>query len=272
MNDIATVDKKLLLREVFRPGYLVLLLGWSFLWFMVAIEAQAPSASMFFVAMTCLGATIHFMSALARSKRQRFANPRFQNLWDICRDRLERFDKAIAALKRNQIAELTELPGNIHAVANSVYAALRRADMVTKEVTESEGWMMGSAPPIYTPPSHDAQAKELYRIADKNIAEYRLNFANVIASVHRTEAQAAVFTTTLDTLRVKMLGYRLTGKQVEVQSRDFLEAIHEAKQQLAAIDKALEELELEPGPTTITLGTPPPIPTEAHRLQQGAGD
>ncbi len=110
-------------------------------------------------------------------------------------------------------------------------------------------------------------------MADKNIAEYRQQFAGVMAGVHRTEAQSAVYMTTLDTLRMKMLGYRLVGKSPEMSSHDFLEALAEARAQLQSIDTALEELDLGHYPKTIAV-VPPPMPADAvdeieQRLQQG---
>ncbi|MEJ5171286.1 MAG: hypothetical protein WHU10_09880, partial [Fimbriimonadales bacterium] len=108
-------------------------------------------------------------------------------------------------------------------------------------------------PPAWTAAPTDPQAKELYRIADRNIAEYRKLYDAVMAGVSRTEAQAAVFMTTLDTLRVKMLGYRLVDKSPEVPSQDFLEALGEARLQLDAIDKALEELDFSHLPKLIAV-------------------
>ena len=63
--------------------------------------------------------------------------------------------------------------------------------------------------------------------------------------------------TTLDTLRMKMLGYRLVGKSPEMPAQDFLEALAEAKLQLQAIDTALEELDLGQYPKQISVVPPP---------------
>jgi hypothetical protein len=153
-------------------------------------------------------------------------------------------------------------------VADSLYYALRRADMIAHEVHSSEQGLY-SGPPVWHAPSHDPQSKELYRIADKNIAEYRQRFDALMAGVQRTEAQSAVYMTTLDTLRMKMLGYRLVGKSPELSSHDFLDALTEAKLQLSAIDTALEELEMGPYPKMIAAMPPPPIPEEIQqRLNQ----
>ena len=118
---------------------------------------------------------------------------------------------------------------------------------------------MLNQPPTWTASSNDPQSRELYRLADKNIAEYRAQYAGVMAGVQRTEAQSAVFMTTLDTLRMKMIGYRLVGRSPEMASQEFLEALAEARMQLQSIDTALEELDLGHYPKTISV-VPPAIP------------
>ena len=58
-----------------------------------------------------------------------------------------------------------------------------------------------------------------------------------------------------------MLGYRLINKLVESPSKDFMEAMVEARMQFDSIDKALDELEMTPFPKQITVmgdGTPVP--------------
>jgi len=138
------------------------------------------------------------------------------------------------------------------SIAEDLYRALRRSDLVATEVSSSEGWLVAQ-PRMGQAMSPDRQAQELYRIADKNIAEYRQHYFGIMAGVERTEAQVAVFTTTLDTLRMKMLGYRLVGKDTESPTQDFLAAITEARMQLESIDKALEELDLTAFPKTISI-------------------
>jgi hypothetical protein len=141
--------------------------------------------------------------------------------------------------------------------------------MVAHEVMATERGMLNQ-PPTWTPSSSDPQSRELYRLADKNIAEYRAHYAGVMAGVQRTEAQSAVFMTTLDTLRMKMIGYRLVGRSPEMASQEFLEALAEARMQLQSIDTALEELDLGHYPKTISVVTPPAIPEDVQqRLNQG---
>lgn len=88
-----------------------------------------------------------------------------------------------------------------------------------------------------------------------------------MAGVQRAEAQCAVFMTTLDTLRMQLIGHRLAARTPEMSSREFLEAMGEAKLQLQAIDQALEELDFRQFPTTITV-MPPPMPDELHQEQR----
>jgi hypothetical protein len=145
-------------------------------------------------------------------------------------------------------------------VAESIYAALRRADMINDEVFKTEMGVL-HRPPSWDAGGNDAQATELYRVADRNIAEYKQHFAAVMSGVQRAEAQCAVYMTTVDTLRMKMIGYRLVGKQPDLSSQDFLTAMSEAKLQLQAIDQALEELDFSHMPRMIAV-IPPPVITE----------
>jgi hypothetical protein len=88
--------------------------------------------------------------------------------------------------------------------------------------------------------------------------------------VERTEAQAAVFVTTLDTLRMKMLGHRVSGSANGLSNNEFLSALGEAKLQLEAIDKALDELEINPfGPaSTVPIPPTPEAAEETRRAEQ----
>ena len=206
--------------------------------------------------------------AWTESEKLRFNNKRFKALWLGCQDRLARFEEVLRKMRKEQIADLNEMPATIRQVSQSLYLALRRADIISHEVNLSEKGLY-SEQPSWKSPSNDAQSQELYRIADKNIAEYRAQFAGVMAGVQRTEAQSAVFMTTLDTLRMKMIGYRLVGKSPEMSSHDFLEVLAEARAQLQSIDTALDELDLGHYPKTISV-VPPPIPEDAvQRIRLG---
>jgi hypothetical protein len=199
--------------------------------------------------------------AWSASERKRFIDKRLLSLWNGCQDRLARFEAVLKKMRREQIADLREMPATIRKVSDSLYLALRRADIVANEVKTSEH---GMSPPTWTSSSTDPQSRELYRLADKNIAEYRAQFAGVMAGVERTEAQSAVFMTTLDSLRMKIIGYRLVGRSPELGSQDFLEALAEARMQLQSIDSALDELDLGHYPKVISVVPTPGITEEVQ--------
>lgn len=269
MDDIRQQDLRLFVKEWLAPGRIVLSLVVAAVLFMFAKMTAMfqPGIPLFAWVMWAILLILHTTFAWNMSVQRRFLGKRFKALWDGCSDRLTRFEEVLKKLRKEQVAELNEMPRTIRRVADSLYHALRRADMIAHEVHSSEQGLY-SGPAVWHAPSHDPQSKELYRIADKNIAEYRQRFEAVMAGVQRTEAQSAVYMTTLDTLRMKMLGYRLVGKSPELSSQDFLEALSEAKLQLSAIDTALEELELGPYPQMIA-AMPPPIPDDIRqRLQQ----
>ncbi len=269
MDDVARQDLRLFLKELFAPWRLLVLgLALTFIW-TVPLWPGAIAQKLFITFVSLLYWTA---TSYNTSLSKRFVAKKYQAMWNGCQDRLKRFDEVIKKLKKDQVANLSEMPETIRRVGKSLYRALRRADIIAAEVekTERDPYM---APPIFTAPSHDPQSKELYRLADKNIAEYRQQFAGVMAGVHRTEAQSAVYMTTLDSLRMKMLGYRLVGRSPEMSSDDFLVALAEARAQLQSIDTALEELDLGHYPKTISV-VPPPMPTDAvdeieRRLNQG---
>jgi membrane glycosyltransferase len=268
MEDIRRQDQKLFFQELKRPIRLVSIA--AAIWFAAAQLPQMPllvwlvSPGLLLAAVTAISVVTAYRAAISK----RFHNKRFEALWNGCRDRFERFEQVLRSMRNDQIADLKEMNRTIKRVAESLYVALRRADSIANEIQKTEQGIY-SQPPVWQSPSDDAQAKELYRLADKNIAEYRQQFAGVMAGVQRTEAQTAVFMTTLDTLRMKMIGHRLVGRAPEMSSHDFLEALAEARVQLTAIDTALEELDFSQFPQTISV-IPPPPPTEAFDQQRSA--
>ena len=258
MDDIQRHDTKLFVKELLSPLRVIvtgaiLLIFLSNLGHFGAFGFLASTLTLF----------LSTFWAWTESAKHRFSNKRYQSLWLGCQDRLRRFEEVLKKMRRDQIADLNEMPSTVRAVSKSLYIALRRADIIAHEVQLSEKGLYNE-PPTWKSPSQDAQSQELYRLADRNIAEYRAQFAGVMAGVQRTEAQSAVFMTTLDTLRMKMIGYRLVGRSPELSSHDFLEALAEARAQLQSIDTALDELDLGHYPKTISV-VPPPMPEEAVR-------
>ena len=264
MDDVARQDLRLFYRELFAPLRMVIVLVilafiWSIPFLPVVVKLLGTAALL----------AIWSAKSYFDSISKRFGSKRYAAMWNGCQDRLVRFEEILKKLRRDQIANLSEMPQTIRRVGGSLYRALRRADIISAEVENSER-DLHRAPPIHAVLSDDPQSVELYRIADKNIAEYRQEFAGVMAGVHRTEAQSAVFMTTLDTLRMKMLGYRLIGKSPELSSDDFLVALAEARAQLQSIDSALEELDLGHYPKTISVVPPPFQPEEERHVEQGS--
>lgn len=255
MEDIRRQDRILFRRELLRAGplFVTVIAAWSF-GFVVHFYSW-PWALAF-------GATpiiAHLITSWNRSVQARFKSKRYQAFWNGVQDRLERFEEVLAKMRKEHIADLQEMPKTMRSVAQSIYAALRRADMINDEVFKTEMGVL-HRPPSWDAGGNDPQASELYRVADKNIAEYKQHFAAVMSGVQRAEAQCAVYMTTVDTLRMKMIGYRLVGKQPDLSSQDFLMAMSEAKLQLQAIDQALEELDFRHVPQMIAvMPTPPPV-------------
>lgn len=192
----------------------------------------------------------HGVKSWLTSLNDRFRHRRFKLLWDNALDRLKRLDTALESLKKAEVADLKELPATVKAVADGLYIALRRADAALSEVSQSEGFLL-SQQDAPVPTAADKQAAKLWEAAHLTQKEYRRLLSGLLGSVERTEAQAALFSATLDTLRVKMLGYRLVGRPVEAPSVEFLRDLAEARMQLDCIDKALEELEMSPFPNSI---------------------
>jgi len=259
MDDIRRQDRSLYVRELLRPGNVILALGGAFIFGWVFGHFGIP----WLIAGIGAPIIVHIVSAWNRGVAARFRSKRYLALWNSVEDRLARFEEVLTRMRKSQIADLQEMPKTIRAVAQSIYAALRRADLIAHEVFETERGVLNQ-PPVWQAAGNDAQASELYRVADKNIAEYRQHYSSVMAGVQRAEAQSAVFMTTLDTLRMKMIGYRLVGKSPEMSSHDFLTAMAEAKLQLQAIDQALDELDFRQMPQMIAVV--PPIPTSDENI------
>lgn len=198
------------------------------------------------------GLAIITVGAYRSMLRKRFANRKFHAIWEACKDRVTRLKRALKALNKDQSIELIEIPVTVDRTSEGVYDALRRADLVLSEIIVSEGWLRTGLDSEARQIPRDQQSQEMYRIADKNVAEYNQHYGHVVALIERAEAQAAVFLTTLDSLRIRVLGHRLKTRR-DTGSLEFLQSISEAKMQLDSIDKALEEIELTPFPTTIAV-------------------
>jgi hypothetical protein len=226
-------------------------------------------------------------------QNKKFMHRRFAQLWENVVDRRIRLEEALTALRRTNRTEFSDLPRNARRVSEDIYAALRRADLVMKEIMTSEHRAGSPGAPNLNRQVTDPQSQTLYQVAERNLVEYRLQYRSVLGGVERAEAQAVAFITTMDTLRIRALRHRLGSRLDETELEEFLGAIKEAKLQFDAIDQALDELER--GVNLATFGTaenpndimarefpvdtnenpreelaksPPPIPPDARRTDQ----
>ena len=268
MDDLRAHDQRRLVREALSPPRLIVSVGVALaIWVVFVNSIQNGTAAL--VAWAILLA-VHIVVASQAAERKKWSHPRMASLWAGCEDRMARFEEVLKRMRRDQLADLREMPRTIRETSNALYLALRRADIVATEVEATERGMLGR-PPTWESTSQDPQSRELYRLADRNIAEYRGHFAAVMAGVQRAEAQSAVFMTTLDSLRMRLIGLRLAGRSPEIASGDFLTALAEARAQLQAIDTALDELDLGHYPKTISVVPegPPPIPDDVQQRLNG---
>ncbi|MCC6404211.1 MAG: hypothetical protein IT207_09410 [Fimbriimonadaceae bacterium] len=256
MNSIVKRDVQVFLAAWMRPVRILAMVAIPSFLFGIGVSFAWP--------ITVVSYALIALSAWQASKAKRFRNLRMYRGWLDVVDRHERLRKELNLASKRRIADLTELPLGVSRVAAQLYTSLRKADILAHEIGRSEGPNLG--PPSHLPPSDDPQAQELYRLADRHLAEYSRRYANLRASVERTEAQAVVFVTLLDNLRVQLLQHRLGSPGSHLEAQEFLEAVTEAKMQLNAIDKTLDELELTPFPRTVVVV--PPEPTAEDERQE----
>lgn len=272
MDEIRKRDWEVFLGELFslRSAFscvLIIFVAWLFTF--------SPWADVKFWAIPVGGVFlgVSVFSCFKRSIPKRFRFQRFRYIWTEAVNRQERLSESLKRLKKRNQTDLSDLESNIRQVLPDIYRALRRADLVLHEIQTSES-LVGPQPLVQQRTVSDLQAQELYKVADRNVAEYSQFYKQAIAGVERAEAQGIVFSTTLDTLRIRLLNYMLAGKPPEEETREFLNIVAEAKMQFSAIDRALEEIEQMPFPETVTvlrgddkllreqLETPPPFTGE----------
>lgn len=253
MPEIAKRDRQLFWKEFFRFRL------WAMLIISGLVATAEPVAGLIFAVFTV---GLHAIFSHKSSKKKRFYSRTFEAMWEQVKDRRRRLSEALSQLRKEQIADLQELPRTVEALADSLYVALRRSDMLMEEIRVSEGFRLSepASPPRI---SEDEQAKELFRIASQNRVRYKEELKGMFSGIERVEAQVAVFTSSLDALRAKSLNYRLTGKESAAPTQQFLEAVTEARMQFDSIDTALEELGASPFPETITI-----MPEEAPVQEQ----
>lgn len=248
-QDIVRRDRQVFIREFFAPTRIIVVLILSLLF-----SAANHGGALFFIFLIAFSG-INAVLSWFESKKQRFHDLHMRDLWLSCEERHSRFSQVYEKGKRNELSGIQEMPATIEGVKLSIYQALRKADLIKYELSLTES-NLGYLPRPSNSAPHDAQSQELLQAADRNLAEYRQGLQALMSGVQRTEAQAALFMTTIDTLRMKMLGYRLTGRISQLGSHELMAAMTEAKLQLQAIDKALDELNLGMYPKVVAPGSP----------------
>ncbi len=235
-----------MLHEIKRRNLTVFLVRLiKFIWLPILIAIFAPQPWGWIAAAALCAAFVP--GQWVKSKRDRFYNSRFYHLWKTCQERDRSLSDALRGLKKSQALEFFELPKTIQSVAESLYYALRRADIVMHELQKSEGMRMSGSPAagrnIY-----DEEAVSLYKQAAQRDREYSQHLSQILGSVEQAEGQAALYISSLDSLRVQVLKHRLGSRLIRdgENSRELQESLGEAKMMLDAIDKALDELDASP--------------------------
>ncbi|MFQ3677979.1 MAG: hypothetical protein SNJ74_08550, partial [Fimbriimonadaceae bacterium] len=163
MTDVQRQDRILFLRELARPRRLawIALLGFgSFL--TNSLFGEWPWQMMppsFAAALGLALAGSYVWGSYRDARDKRFYDRRYRLLWENCERRLRLFENVLKKLKKDQVADLQEMPQTIRRVAQALYLALRRADMVAYEVGITERGLPLS-PPVVASPTADRQATE----------------------------------------------------------------------------------------------------------------
>lgn len=178
--------------------------------------------------------------------RRRFVNREYADLWRMIEDRYRRFQRALRRAPSGIGSGFNEISRTVEHTKRRLYSSLRKADLVKKEILDSEG---GAGSPLPFPPlvSPDSETNDLYALAAKNFEEYRTIFDAITSKVSRTEAQCAVYISALDSLRVQLLGHRLEKREAAIPKQEMDEAVSDIRTQLESINSALDELDLRPG-------------------------
>lgn len=259
MNEIVRRDREILIRALVQPSR-VIGYGAIFLFGLYVARQNLMSGNfpflLFGLGISLIGAVKYGTDCVREANANRFMNKHYEALWVEASNRISRLNDALKQMGKDRLGDLTVLPVTVRNVGDSVYVALRRADMIYSEIEKSEGSLPHSTHlRSGRHPASDEHVQELYRQADRNIAEYRQRFSGIYGALQRCEAQAAVFVTTLDNLRIRILGYRLMGRTPEIEMSEFKLAMDEAKMQLEAVDTALSELDYNSLPSSVTTVT-----------------
>ncbi|MFN8140393.1 MAG: hypothetical protein U0R49_11400 [Fimbriimonadales bacterium] len=241
MTDVKRSDRKAALLSFLNPrrfAYWLLAIGIGWLFWATRLHLLSLGT-------VCIASLVFAYYWFDEFKILRWKNSDHRTIWNQIRERYFRLKHAMR--KAPDFARESLLPtmGRIEQIRDQLYSSLRKADLVKAEIVRSESNLTDPRLRLGAP-SSDLETNQLYSLADKNIAEYRKHYEVVASRVTRVEAQCAVFSSALDALRMKLLGYRLLSKDQPQPASDFGQAVNEINSQLAGIDLALKELEIYP--------------------------
>lgn len=208
-------------------------------------------------------------------KDQAFRISTLRKLWEDSEDALHRLDQSLKDIKKEQLQELAELSQSMKDVSEQLFWSLRRADHVMCTVARTEAGRPERPARDRALRHLDRETQEMFQIADRNLNDYRRMRGQLDAMVRRVEAQAEVFITTVETLRMHIHRIRLSTLDQSRARPQFVDAIVAAQRELKLIDRTLRELEEEESraaqeldgqllpPDAPLRQTPPPIPIDA---------
>src|SRR5579862_4687525 len=124
MNDVQRQDRKLFIQELAKGGRVfsvALGIGLIYLFVRLMFEIWPDKTTQFDVMFGIGAALVGLMwisGARKSAKAKRFHNQRYKALWDGCTDRLQKFDDVLDRMRREQVADLQEMPKTIRRVGD----------------------------------------------------------------------------------------------------------------------------------------------------------
>ncbi|MEW5883706.1 MAG: hypothetical protein AB1725_05730 [Armatimonadota bacterium] len=247
MDEVRRHDwKNLLIAAIQPPPLIALVAGWFTAYQLMALGGLFSVWGGLGLATAVAGSGYFAFETAKEWLRRRFVNPEYADLWRMIEDRFRRFQRAVHRAPSGIAGSFNEIARTVEHTKRRLYTSLRKADLVKKEILDSERGAGGlfPFPPLTSP---DSETNDLYAIAAKNFEEYRTVFDAITSKVSRTEAQCAVYISALDSLRVQLLGHRLEKREAAMPKEEMDETVNDIRTQLDSINSALDELELRPG-------------------------
>ncbi|MER3413229.1 MAG: hypothetical protein C4341_03135 [Armatimonadota bacterium] len=247
MDEVRRHDWKNLLLAALQPAPLIVIAaGWFGAYQLIALAGVLSAWGGLGLAIAAMGTGYFAVEVVRGWLRRRFVNPEYADLWRMIEDRYRRFRRALKRAPVGIAESFSDIARTVEHTKRRLYTSLRKADLVKKEIIDSESGttITFPFPPLNSP---DRETNSLYAIAAKNFEEYRTVFDAITSKVSRAEAQCTVYISALDSLRVQLLGHRLEKREASIPSEEMDETVSDIRTQLESINSALDELEFRPG-------------------------